>query len=142
MTQSKSSASLSSKVFVVAMDAMLQKVNLALNEAVDAFEGPLKMDRLNTLQTTDSLPDKGTWNLASQTVDLADKVLQLLQPPALQLAESYLGKRRETIPRWGEDYVDMILIRAIQLISTPNVCGQPSPTMSRTSCPPGRRPSM
>lgn len=77
------------------MDTTLKKLNLALQEAVNALEGPLKADRLNTLQTTDSLPDKETWNLASQTVDLADSVLRLLQPPSLQLAESYLGKHRE-----------------------------------------------
>ncbi|KAK5988145.1 O-methyltransferase verK [Cladobotryum mycophilum] len=73
------------------MDAVLNKVNLALQEALDALEGPLKEERLNTLLTTDSLPDKEAWNLASQTVDLADKVLRLLQPPSLQLAESYLA---------------------------------------------------
>ncbi|KAL2759303.1 hypothetical protein ACRALDRAFT_1067839 [Sodiomyces alcalophilus JCM 7366] len=73
------------------MDATLRKMNRALQEAADALEGPLKADRIAALQSTDSLPDKETWNLASQTVDLADKVLRLVQPPALQLAESYLA---------------------------------------------------
>lgn len=74
------------------MDDALHKINLALQEAVDTFEGPLNTARLSTLQTSDSLPDKALWNLASQTVDLSDRLLHLLQPPALQLAECYLGK--------------------------------------------------
>lgn len=74
------------------MEAALKKINLALQEAVDAFEGPLNHERLSGLQTTESLPDKQIWNLASQTVDLADKVVRCLQPPSLQLAESFLGK--------------------------------------------------
>jgi hypothetical protein len=73
------------------MDTILQNLNLAIQEAVAAFEGPLKDARLSTLQTTDSLPDKGVWDLASQTVNLADRLTRLIQPPALQLAESYLG---------------------------------------------------
>ncbi|KAH8753126.1 O-methyltransferase-domain-containing protein [Hyaloscypha finlandica] len=73
------------------MDDALHKINLALQEAVDAFEGPLNAARLSTLQTSDSLPDKALWNLASQTVDLSDRLLHLLQPPALQLAECYLA---------------------------------------------------
>jgi len=83
------------------MDRLLQKINLVLQEAVEALEGPLKADRLDKLQVTDSLPDKETFNLASKTVNLADKVVRLLQPPALQLAESYLGKCKahgETTP--------------------------------------------
>ncbi|KAH7361335.1 O-methyltransferase-domain-containing protein [Pyrenochaeta sp. MPI-SDFR-AT-0127] len=73
------------------MDEALQKINLAIREATDAFEGPLKGDRLSKLQTTDSLPDKRLWDLASQTVNLADRLLRLIQPPALQLAENYLA---------------------------------------------------
>nr|QSQ85908.1 methyltransferase [Preussia typharum] len=73
------------------MEEALQKVNAALKEAVEAFDGPLKDARLSSLQTTDALPDKDVWNLGSQTVDLADRLLRLLQPPALQLAESYLA---------------------------------------------------
>ncbi|KAF2280355.1 S-adenosyl-L-methionine-dependent methyltransferase [Westerdykella ornata] len=73
------------------MDDRLQKINTALQEAVDAFEGPLNDARLSTLQTTDTLPNAQIWNLASQTIDLADRLLRLLQPPALQLAEGYLA---------------------------------------------------
>jgi gliotoxin/aspirochlorine biosynthesis O-methyltransferase len=80
------------------MDLVLQNVNLALQEAVNALEGPLRTDRLTALQTTDSLPDKATWNLASQTIDLADRVLRLLQQPSLQLAESYLGQYNTAAP--------------------------------------------
>ncbi|CAI6098854.1 unnamed protein product [Clonostachys chloroleuca] len=73
------------------MDVALKKINFALQEAADAFEGPLNQERLEHLQTLDSLPDKELWNLASQTVDLADRVIRKLQPPSLQLAESFLA---------------------------------------------------
>lgn len=73
------------------MDAALRKVNQALQEAADPLEGPLKADRIAALQSTNTLPDKETWNLASQTADLADKLVRLVQPPALQLAGSYLA---------------------------------------------------
>lgn len=72
----------------------MKKLNLALQEAADAFEGPLNQERLEHLQTLDSLPDKELWNLTSQTVDLADRVIRKLQPPSLQLAESFLGELR------------------------------------------------
>lgn len=78
------------------MDSALRKLNLAMEEALADFVGPLNDARLSQLLTTDSLPDKDLWNLALQTVDLADRLSRLLQPPALQLAESYLGKYR----RW------------------------------------------
>lgn len=78
--------------FVAAMDSTLENLNSALRAAVDAFEGPLQSERLRCLKTTDELPDKRTWDLASQVVDLADRVVQLLQPPNLQLAETFLGK--------------------------------------------------
>jgi hypothetical protein len=74
------------------MDSALQTLNLALAEALQAFEGKLESERLGTLKVTDSLPDEATWSLALQTVNLADRVVRLLQPPAVQLAESYLGK--------------------------------------------------
>lgn len=74
------------------MDSALQTLNLALQEALHAFEGELEAERLKALKTTDSLPDEATWSLALRTVDLADRVVRLLQPPATQLAESYLGK--------------------------------------------------
>jgi hypothetical protein len=73
------------------MDSTLKKLNAALQEAVDALDGPLKADLLDALKNPDSLPDKETWKLVSETVDLADKVVRLVQPPALQLAESYLA---------------------------------------------------
>ncbi|KAJ4342319.1 hypothetical protein N0V95_006994 [Ascochyta clinopodiicola] len=73
------------------MDSALRKLNLAMEEALAAFVGPLNDARLSQLLTTDSLPDKDLWSLASQTVDLADGLSRLLQPPALQLAESYLA---------------------------------------------------
>ncbi|KAF9732838.1 hypothetical protein PMIN04_009605 [Paraphaeosphaeria minitans] len=73
------------------MDDRLQKINVAMQEAVDALEGPLNDARLSTLQTPDALPDKQLWLLASQTINLADRLLRLLQPPALQLAEGYLA---------------------------------------------------
>lgn len=73
------------------MDSELQALNAALQKALDAFEGPLKQDRHESLKPTDSLPDKTIRSLASQTVDLADRVVKLLQPPTLQLAESFLG---------------------------------------------------
>ncbi|TWU74041.1 hypothetical protein ED733_002449 [Metarhizium rileyi] len=72
------------------MDSELQALNAALQKALDAFEGPLKQDRHESLKSTDSLPDKTIRSLASQTVDLADRVVKLLQPPTLQLAESFL----------------------------------------------------
>jgi hypothetical protein len=80
------------KYYFFVMDAALKKINLALQEAADAFEGPLNQHRLEHLQTLDSLPDKELWNLASQTIDLADRVIRKLQPPSLQLAESFLGE--------------------------------------------------
>jgi hypothetical protein len=73
------------------MDSTLKTLNAALREAVDALEGPFKADLLDALKNPDSLPDKETWKLVSETVDLADKVVRLVQPPALQLAESYLA---------------------------------------------------
>ncbi|KAF2092854.1 S-adenosyl-L-methionine-dependent methyltransferase [Rhizodiscina lignyota] len=73
------------------MDNTLREAISSLQEAVDALEGPLRTERLRTLQNSDSLPDKETWTLASQTVNLADKLVRLIQPPALQLAESYLA---------------------------------------------------
>lgn len=82
----------------VTMNSALQTLNLALQEAVHAFEGSLQPERLESLKTTDSLPNKETWTLASQTVDLADKVVRLLQPPALQLAEGFLCEHRQLSP--------------------------------------------
>ncbi|KOS22825.1 Flavonoid 4'-O-methyltransferase [Escovopsis weberi] len=73
------------------MEEVLNKVNAALQEALEALEGPLKQQRLDTLLDADSLPDRQTWELASKTVDLADNVVRLLRPPAEQLAESYLA---------------------------------------------------
>nr|A0A1U9YI02.1 RecName: Full=O-methyltransferase verK; AltName: Full=Verticillin biosynthesis cluster protein M [Clonostachys rogersoniana]AQZ42159.1 putative O-methyltransferase [Gliocladium sp.] len=73
------------------MEAALKKLNIALQEAIDSFEGPLNQERLNELQTTESLPNKEVWSLASQTIDLADKIIHRLQPPSLQLAESFLA---------------------------------------------------
>nr|QPI70968.1 O-methyltransferase [Chaetomium cochliodes] len=73
------------------MDSVLQKLNEALQEAVDAFDGPLQQDVLARLTDPDSVPDKKTWKLASKTVDLADRLVRQIQPPSLQLAESYLA---------------------------------------------------
>jgi hypothetical protein len=73
------------------MDSVLQELNTALQEAVDAFDGPLQAELLAQLKDPDSLPDKEPWKLASRTVDLADKLVLQLQPPTLQLAESYLA---------------------------------------------------
>ncbi|CAI6337012.1 unnamed protein product [Periconia digitata] len=74
------------------MEQVLTKVNGALGEAIDALSGPLQATRLSTLQASDfSLPDKESSELATRTIDLADRLLRLVQPPATQLAESFLA---------------------------------------------------
>ncbi|KAL2135469.1 hypothetical protein VTI74DRAFT_8328 [Chaetomium olivicolor] len=73
------------------MNSMLKQLNATLREAVDALDGPFKRELLDALKSPDSLPDKETWKLAFETVDLADKIIRQVQPPALQLAESYLA---------------------------------------------------
>ncbi|KAK4099512.1 S-adenosyl-L-methionine-dependent methyltransferase [Parathielavia hyrcaniae] len=73
------------------MDSVLQKLNSALQEGVDTLDGPLHPDLLSTLKDPDSLPHKKTWELASRTVDLTDRLVRQLQPAALQLADSYLA---------------------------------------------------
>ncbi|KAL6695447.1 cytochrome P450 [Trichoderma pleuroticola] len=67
--------------------------NRVLQDATTNLQGPLNDERVKTLQTTESLPanNKKLWELLSQTVNMADQIVQLLQPPAIRLAETYLA---------------------------------------------------
>jgi hypothetical protein len=71
----------------------LTKLNLLLEDANILLQGPFNAERLSTLQVTESLldKDKKAWELMSKTVNMADRLVQILQPPAIQLAETYLG---------------------------------------------------
>ena len=51
----------------------------------------MQQDILARLTDPNSVPDKEVWKLASITVDLADRLVRQIQPPALQLAETYLA---------------------------------------------------
>ncbi|MCJ1350358.1 MAG: hypothetical protein MMC33_000339 [Icmadophila ericetorum] len=72
------------------MEALLRSLNTTLQTACETLEGPLRQDCLSLIQTYDELPEKEASLLASETVDLLDHVLRLLQPPVSILAESYL----------------------------------------------------
>lgn len=75
------------------LEDFLTQFNRVLEDATTNLQGPLNDERVKTLQTTESLPanNKKLWELLSQTVNMADQIVQLLQPPAIRLAETYLG---------------------------------------------------
>lgn len=78
------------------LEDFLAQFNLVLEDASTNLQGPLNAERVMTLQANESLPDnnKKLWELISQTVNMADQIVQLLQPPAIRLAETYLGMSR------------------------------------------------
>ncbi|KAL7929944.1 O-methyltransferase domain-containing protein [Trichoderma chlorosporum] len=75
------------------LEDFLTQFNRVLDDATTNLQGPLKDERLKTLLATESLPanNKRLWELMSQTVNMTDRILQLLQPPEIRLAETYLG---------------------------------------------------
>ncbi|KAL7952872.1 O-methyltransferase domain-containing protein [Trichoderma compactum] len=75
------------------LEDFLANINRVLEDAIAHLQGPLNDERVKTLQTTESLPanNKKLWELLSQTVNMADQIVQLLQPPAIRLAETYLA---------------------------------------------------
>ncbi|KAM0255911.1 hypothetical protein ACHAQJ_005312 [Trichoderma viride] len=77
------------------LEEFLTKLNLLLEDASRILQGPFNAERLSTLQATESLldQDKKLWELMSQTVNMADRLVQVLQPPAIQLAETYLDTK-------------------------------------------------
>ncbi|RFU78079.1 cytochrome p450 [Trichoderma arundinaceum] len=82
--------------------------------------GPLNAERLTTLQANESLPDKNekVWELISQTVNMADRIVKLLQPPAIQLAETYLGMLKGEAAR---RYFHEITLSAVVTHDIPDV---------------------
>lgn len=74
----------------------LSKLNLLLEDAAKILPAQYGDEIQSTLQPTQSGPDtnKELWQLMSQTVNAADQLVKILQPPAIQLAETYLGTHK------------------------------------------------
>jgi hypothetical protein len=79
--------------FLTNMEAVLVRLNDSLRDACRALEETYSHDRLGLLQSGDTLPDRELLRLATEAVDLSDRIQRMLQPPSLILAESFLGKR-------------------------------------------------
>ncbi|PSN67012.1 S-adenosyl-L-methionine-dependent methyltransferase [Corynespora cassiicola Philippines] len=75
----------------MSVDSALLNLQKALKDACEALEGPLNQERIDSLQDSNKLPNKQSSLIASQTVDLLDRVSRLVQPPVSVLAESYLA---------------------------------------------------
>lgn len=77
----------------------LSKLNLLLEDAAKILPVEYGDEIHRTLQPTEAGPDtdKTLWELMSKTVDAADRLVKMLQPPAIQLAETYLGTLQASI---------------------------------------------
>lgn len=77
-----------------ALEDFLAEFTLVLQDATAKLRGPLNDERISTLTPSETLPEnnKKLWDLLAQTVNMADQIVHLLQPPAIRLAETYLGK--------------------------------------------------
>lgn len=78
------------------MDTLLIQLNDSLRTICDSLERVHAQERLELLQSGNTLPDRKLLNLATESIDLSDRLQRLLQPPSLTLAESFLGKRSIT----------------------------------------------
>lgn len=78
---------------MITLSEFLSKLNLLLEDAAKILPDKYGDEIHATLQPTESGPDtnKKLWELMSQTVNAADQLVKILQPPAIQLAETYLG---------------------------------------------------
>jgi len=74
------------------MEALLVNLNKSLRDAHDALEGEYSQFRQESLQSADTLPNRKLLELATESIDLSDKLQRMLQPPSSILAESFLGK--------------------------------------------------
>ncbi|KAK7540285.1 S-adenosyl-L-methionine-dependent methyltransferase [Phyllosticta citricarpa] len=75
----------------MAVDSALSELQAALKKACEALEGPLNQERLECLQDVNTLPNKQSSLIASETVDLLDRAQRLIQSPVSLLAENYLA---------------------------------------------------
>ncbi|KAL6895121.1 S-adenosyl-L-methionine-dependent methyltransferase [Trichoderma evansii] len=78
---------------MITLSEFLSKLNLLLEDAAKILPDKYGDEIHGTLQPTESGPDtnKKLWELMSQTVNAADQLVKILQPPAIQLAETYLA---------------------------------------------------
>ncbi|KAL7811120.1 S-adenosyl-L-methionine-dependent methyltransferase [Trichoderma gracile] len=76
-----------------ALEGFLAEFTLVLQDATAKLQGPLNDERISTLTPSETLPEnnKKLWELLAQTVNMADQIVHLLQPPAIRLAETYLA---------------------------------------------------
>ncbi|KAL6862016.1 cytochrome P450 [Trichoderma novae-zelandiae] len=91
--RSERHAAIIERTWEEAQKDFLSQFNLVLEDATTKLQGPLNDERATTLHSTEALPDnnKKLWELLAQTVNMADQIVQLLQPPAIRLAETYLA---------------------------------------------------
>ena len=75
------------------MEKSLTLLNTFLQETVNQLTGPLSAERLAALydHSLGKLPDANLSELSSQSIDLLNRVEQLLEPSSLVLADHFLG---------------------------------------------------
>ncbi|KAK1243192.1 hypothetical protein MKX07_003820 [Trichoderma sp. CBMAI-0711] len=76
-----------------ALESFLADFTLVLQDATAKLQGALNDERISTITPSQTLPEnnKKLWDLLAQTVNMADQIVHLLQPPAIRLAETYLA---------------------------------------------------
>jgi hypothetical protein len=73
------------------MESALQELIIALKSASNKFNGEAKSELEKSLHNTEHLPDRKTWLLASEALDVLAEVQAALEPGHHVLADHFLG---------------------------------------------------